>query len=316
MAHIQWKKRVRRRLGDPQMVNKLVGPDSSKLFFLKFILLVLALGAGILAAMNPRKPGKNGDSSRKGIDLVIALDVSKSMLAVDIQPNRLEKAREFIYKLMDQMPDDRLALVLFAGKSYLQMPLTIDHGAAKMYVESANPGAVPQQGTVISEALKMSAGVFINKESKFKSVLLISDGEDHDEEAVSTARDLAGQGVMINAIGIGSPEGSVIIDPQTGETKKDASGNDVMSKLNEDELKQIAAATNGLYLRLEDTDKDVKTLQQYLSRIDPQSIIDLSTVNYKNGFIWLAAIMLILLGIEILVPEIYSLKRLPSQRLA
>ena len=119
------------------------------------------------------------------------------------------------------MPNDRIALVLFAGKAYLQMPLTVDHGAAAMYVSSASPDAVPQQGTVISDALNMSANVFNNTERRFKAVVLISDGEDHDEDAVKTAKELAGQGVMINTIGIGSPEGSTIIDPATGENKKD-----------------------------------------------------------------------------------------------
>jgi len=295
-------------MGDPGLVKDLMGSYSSQLFFLKFLLLVFALLCGAIAAMNPRKPGDGGDTGRKGIDVVIALDVSKSMLAADIPPNRLEKAREFIFKLMDQMPDDRFALVFFAGKSYLQMPLTIDHGAAKMYIESAGPGAVPQQGTVISEALKMSGGVFMNKEAKFKSVLLISDGEDHDEEAVSTAKELSQQAIMVNTIGIGSPQGALIIDPQTGETKKDAAGNPVVSKLNEEELKQIAETTHGIYIRLQDTKEALATIRQQLSRINPASFQDLSTMNYHNGFIWFATLMFILLGVEILTPETASPK--------
>ena len=195
--------------------------------------------------MNPRKPGETNKTNRKGIDIAIALDVSKSMLAADLAPNRLERAKQFIGKLMNEMPNDRIALVLFAGKAYLQMPLTVDHGAAQMFVSSASPDAVPQQGTVISDALKMSANVFNNAEKRFKAVILISDGEDHDEDAVKTAKELAEQGVMINTVGIGSPEGANIIDPATGEKKKDEAGNTVISKLNEEELKQIAKQPTG-----------------------------------------------------------------------
>src|SRR5262249_21401072 len=153
-------------------------------------------------------------------------------------PTRLEKAKSFINKLMDNMSDDQIGLVLFAGKAYLQMPLTVDHDAIKAFVNDASPETVSIQGTVINEALNMSAKAFVSAE-KFKIIGVISDGEDHDEKAVTTAEDLSQQGVMINCIGIGSPEGSPLID-STGESKKDESGNVVISKLNEQELQQLA----------------------------------------------------------------------------
>ena len=245
---IRWKRKVKKRIGDERLVNLLISNFSSKIFASKFILLSAALSVGIIAAMNPRKPGASDNVNRKGIDVAIALDVSKSMLATDIAPDRLERAKQFISKLINEMPDDRVALVLFAGKAYLQMPLTLDHNAAQMFVSSVTPDAVPQQGTVIREALKMSAVVFNRTDRKFKAVILISDGEDHDDDAVTTAKTLAGQGVMINTVGIGSPDGAGIIDPATGQAKKDEAGNTVISKLNEDELKQIARATNGIYI--------------------------------------------------------------------
>ncbi len=180
-------------------------------------MLSLAFILGIFAVMNLRKPGDSVENNRKGIDIAIALDVSKSMLATDLAPNRLERAKQLIGKLMNKMPDDRIALVIFAGKAYLQMPLTVDHGAAQLFVSSASPDAIPQQGTVISDALHMSTRVFNSTDRKFKAVVLISDGEDHDADAVSTAKELATQGVMINTVGIGSAEGSTIIDPVTGD---------------------------------------------------------------------------------------------------
>ncbi len=290
-------------MGDERLVNLLISNFSSKLFNSKFIILSAAFAFGVIAVMNPRKPGASDNINRKGIDVAIALDVSKSMLATDLAPNRLERAKQFVLKLINEMPDDRVALVLFAGKAYLQMPLTIDHSAAQMFVSSATPDAVPQQGTVISDALKMSANVFNNADKKFKAVILISDGEDHDEDGVTTAKNLAEQGVMINTVGIGSPGGAEIIDPATGQAKKDEAGNTVISKLNEEELKQIAKVTNGVYIRLQSSDKAVSVLKGQLSQIDRKAFGDTSMMNFRNYFLWFAAAMFIMLFIDLFIPE-------------
>ncbi len=300
---LRWKVKMKKRIGDQKLVNLLISNYSSKRFILKFLLLTIALVLGIMGAMNPRRPGGDDTIKRKGIDIAIALDVSKSMLAADLAPSRLERARQFINKLMNEMPDDRVALILFAGKAYMQMPLTTDHGAAQLFVSSAGPDAVPQQGTVISDALQMSARVFNSAEKRFKTVVLISDGEDHDENAVKTARELADQGVMINTVGIGSPEGSVIIDPATGENKKDAMGNTVISKLNEDILKDIAKQTNGIYVRLQSSDEAVTALKTQLSQIDRKAFGDVSLMNFRTYYMWLAGAMLVLLLVENFIPE-------------
>lgn len=300
---LNWKKRVKKRIGDERLVDLLISNYSSKLFSTKFIFLSAAFAVGIIAVMNPRKPGGSDNISRKGIDIAIALDVSKSMLATDLAPDRLERAKQFISKLINEMPDDRVALVLFAGKAYLQMPLSVDHSAAQMFISSATPDAVPKQGTVISDALKMSANVFNNPDRKFKAVILISDGEDHDEDAVQTAKTLAQQGVMINTVGIGSPGGAEIIDPATGQAKKDEAGNTVISKLNEEELKQIASSTNGVYIRLQSSDEAVSVLKDQLSQIDRKAFGDESMMNFRNYFLWFAAAMFILLLVEQFIPE-------------
>ena len=300
---LQWKRRVSKKVGDPKLVKLLISNYSHRLFTSKYIILSAAFAIGIIAAMNPRKPATLGKENRSGIDIVIALDVSKSMLAADMPPNRLERAKQFINKLMNEMPDDRIALVLFAGKAYLQMPLTPDHGAAQLYVSAAGPASVPQQGTIISDALDMSATVFNNKDNRFRSVVLISDGEGHDDNALSTAKELAGKGVMINTVGIGSPEGTTIIDPATGTEKKDETGNVVISKLNEEELKKIAAATNGIYVRLQSSDDAVSVLKEQLSQIDRKAFSDISTMNFRNLFTWFAAVMFVLLLVENFIPE-------------
>lgn len=301
---LRWKARVRRRIGDPRLVEALMQDYAPRLFTLKFALLTVAFAAGVIAVMNLRRPGGEEAFSRKGIDVVIALDVSRSMLATDLAPNRLERARQLVNKLMNAMPDDRIGLVLFAGRAYLQMPLTPDHGAAALYVSSASPDAVPQQGTVISEALRLSANAFNPADRRFKTVVLISDGEDHDPGAVNTARELASQGMMINTVGIGSPDGSFIPDPATGGNKKDETGNDVISRLNEEGLKEIAAGTNGIYVRLQDSDDAVKQLRQQFSGIESKAYGDLSLMNFKTYYVWFAGLMLVLLVAEYFIPEI------------
>ncbi len=300
---LRWKKKTIKRIGDAWLVKELIKGFSPKLFTAKFTLLSIAFAAGVIAMTNLRKPGDADSIMRKGIDVVIALDVSKSMYAVDLQPNRLERAKQMIIKLMDEMPDDRIGLVLFAGRAYLQMPLTTDHGAAKLFVNSASPDAIANQGTVIADALQMSANAFNAKERRFKSVILISDGEDHDENALVKADELAEQGVMINTVGVGSVEGSKIVDPTTGENKKDAMGNEVITKLNDTELKQIAEKTNGSYVHMESTDETVSAILKQLSQIDRKSYGDLSLMNFTTYYFWFAGLMFLLLVIENFIPE-------------
>lgn len=299
----KWKKNTMKRIGDPKLVSQLVKDFSSRLFTTKFALLSVAFAAGVIAMTNLRRPGDADSIMRKGIDVVFALDVSKSMYAVDLQPNRLERAKQMIVKMMDAMPDDRIGLVIFAGRAYIQMPLTTDHGAAKLFVTSASPDAIVNQGTVIADAMQMSANEFNSKERRFKSVVLITDGEDHDQNALQKADEMAEQGVMINTVGVGSVEGSKIVDPATGENKKDAMGNEIVSRLNEVELKQIAEKTNGTYIHLEDTDGTVNALLKQLSQIDRKAYGDLSLMNFTTYYYWFAGLMFLLLILEIFIPE-------------
>jgi Ca-activated chloride channel family protein len=300
---LRWKKTAIKRIGDANLVKQLTKNFSSRLFTTKFVLFSLAFAIGVVAVANLRKPGSADNIARKGIDVVIALDISKSMLATDLQPNRLERAKQMILTLMSQMPNDRLALVLFAGKAYMQMPLTVDHGSAAIFVSSASPDAIPAQGTVISDALEMSARAFNSKEGRFKSVVLISDGEDHDQETLKTAEELSQQGVMVCTVGIGSPEGAQIPDSASGGYKLDAMGNIVVSKLNEDELKQIAEKTNGVYVHFESTEQAVNDLMHQLSQVEKKTFTDVSLLNYKTYYLWFAGIMFLLLIFEFVLPE-------------
>lgn len=300
---LYWKKNTIKKIGDQRLVQALIVNYSPTNFLFKFLFFALALAAIIAASANLQKPGAMDNIQRKGVDVVIAIDVSKSMLAEDIKPNRLERARQLVYKLMEQLSNDRVGLVLFAGRAYLQMPLTTDHGAARMYIQQAGPEVVPTQGTVISEALRASNSAFNSKERKFKSIVLITDGEDHDPQAVPLAQQLAEDGVMINTIGIGSAAGAPIMDPATNEYKKDESGNTVISRLNEAELQQLAGATKGVYVKLNDVNAAVEAITKQLSTIESSSLDDNAFRDYKSYFQWFLAIALALLMIEFFWPE-------------
>jgi Ca-activated chloride channel family protein len=300
---VRWKKTRIKKIGDPLLIKDLIKGYSPALFFVKFLMLLLALASIVLAACNLQSPGKMDNVNRKGVDVMIAMDVSKSMLAQDIKPNRLERAKQVVNKLMEKMENDRIGLVLFAGRAYIQMPLTTDHGAARMYIQNAGPDAVPSQGTVIGEALRVCNSAFNSKERKFKSIILISDGEDHDPQAVQLTKVLAQNGVMVNSIGIGSPEGVPLMDYSTNQLKKDQQGNAIISKLNESEMQQLAADTRGIYIRLDDADDAASKIKAQLNTIEQKALGDDAFLNFKSYFQWFLAAALVLMVLELLTPE-------------
>jgi Ca-activated chloride channel homolog len=234
--------------------------------------------------------------------VVIALDVSNSMKATDIAPDRLSRAKQFISRVIDNLQDDRVGLVVFAGYGYAQMPLTFDYDAARLYVSSADPANISAQGTSIADAFDKANLLFGKESERFKSIILITDGETHDENAMEKLKDLAAKGVMINTVGIGSPEGTTIKDT-SGNVKLDASGQPVISKLNEQILQQIAQATNGVYVHLQNTDVAVKQVMNQYAQIDKKALGDTSLYTYETYYTWLALPMLLLLIAETFLPD-------------
>ncbi|MEO6254196.1 MAG: VWA domain-containing protein [Ferruginibacter sp.] len=300
---LYWKKKTIRKIGDANLVKEMIKNYSPQKFALKFLLTVAAFVLCAFALANLRSPKGVEKVDRNGIDIIIALDVSKSMLAQDIKPNRLERAKQALSKLIDKLGNDRVGIVVFAGRAYLQMPLTGDHGAAKMYLASASTDIVPTQGTVISDALKMSYSSFNSKEKKYKAVVLISDGEDHDEGALTMAGKMADEGIVINTVGIGSPQGSTIPDELTNLDKKDINGNVVISRLNEEELKKIAEKGNGTYQLFANTDELVNALDTQLGNMDQRTVKEDSLVNYENYFPYFLMLALVLLVVELFISE-------------
>ena len=300
---LRWKKSTIKKIGDIALVNQLIRGYSANKFLAKFVFSLLAISCVLLGILNLQKPGTMENIERKGVDVMIALDVSKSMLAEDNKPNRLEVAKQLVNKLMNQLQNDRIGLILFAGRAYMQMPLTTDHGAARMYVQGAGPDVVPTQGTVISEALRLTNAAFNSKEKKYKAVVLITDGETHDPESLKVAEELAGNAIMINTVGIGSPEGAPIMDPMTNAYKKDQEGNTVISKLNEAELQQLAQATKGVYVRLTDPEQAVATIMQQLSTIEKTELEDSAFKDFTNYFQWFLGSAILFLLVEFFLPQ-------------
>ena len=298
-----WKKRQVKKIGDPSLIEQLIGNYSQRNFLIKFILSSAALVLLMIALANPRSSEGSTTIKKSGEDIMIALDVSKSMLADDIKPSRLERAKQLVSSILDQNPDDRIGIVLFAGRAYLQMPLTTDHAAARMYLSAVSTDAVPTQGTVIADALKMCSTAFNAKEKKYKSIILISDGEDHDDEAVKVTKSLYEEGVMVSAIGLGSPEGTMIKDPASNEYKRDADGNVVVTKLEEKTLQQIANQGHGIYRRFTNIEEVSKAISGQLNANEHKEIVEKSARNYYTYFYWFLLSGFILLMIEFFITE-------------
>jgi len=299
-----WKRKAGKALGDESLISQLTKNYSAKRFNLKFTLILAALLLVILGAANLRKPVAGEKDTKAGIDVMIALDVSKSMWAEDVKPSRLEIAKEFTASLIDRMDEDRVGLVLFAGRAFLQMPLTTDIAVAKLYTSNASPDAVPVQGTVVGDALQLCASSLDTKEKKFKAVILISDGEDHDPNSVRILQQLANTGVIVHTIGVGTAEGSPIMEPGAGDFKKDINGQTVISKLNEQELRLIAQQTGGSYWHLDNAEATAKEVETRLEGMDKKAIQNAGDIRqYSSLYPVFLIIALLMLIAEIFIPE-------------
>lgn len=300
---LRWKKKVKKQIGDEYLVNALTADYSPKYFNYKFLLVALALALCILGAANIRTPAAGNTGNRSGVDVMVALDVSNSMLAQDVKPNRLERAKQVLNKIIDKMGNNRMGMVVFAGQAFLQMPLTTDLGAAKLYVSNASPDAVPTQGTVIGDALRLCNASLDTKEKKYKAIMLISDGEDHDEKTAAALKELQDNGVVVYTIGIGSPEGAPIFDPATNDFKKDENGNMVVSKLNEQDLQAIAAQTGGEYHLFTTADEVSASVVGAIDRMEKKKIGGTGIRIYNSYFQWFLLIAVIFLILETIIPE-------------
>lgn len=314
---LRWKVKTRKALGDEELINRLTNNYSSRKYLIKCIAVLLAVALCVVAATNLRKPVKGNQEKTAGIDVMIALDVSKSMLSSDIKPTRLERAKQLVNLIVDKMDGNRTGLVIFAGKAYLQMPVTSDLAEAKMFVSNASVDAVPVQGTVISEALQLCNNSLDTKEKKHKAVILITDGEDHDPNVEKAAQELLDNGVIVYTIGIGTPEGSPIMEPGAGTYKTDINGKTVISKLNEDELKNIAVKTGGEYFRMENVLQTSKDVSNVLNSMEKKLVLGKNGEREYFSFApFLIALAILLLVAEIFIKETFKEKNKIKQQVA
>ena len=301
---IKWKQSAKKKLGDARLVDLLSKDYSPQRYRFKIIIVLFAIGLGIIAMCNLRKPLQIKGSKANGIDVMVALDVSKSMLSQDEKPSRLDKAKQFINQLTDKLENNRVGLIVFAGQAYLQMPLTADATATKMFVGNASPDFIAVQGTNLSAALQLADASLDTKEKKYKTVILITDGEDHEDKAIDVAKELADHGTVLHTIGVGSAEGSPITEPGTNEYKRDENGQTIISKLNEDLLKQLAQTTNGTYHALDNTSTVSDEVVTELNGMEKKAISSAGGyVEYQSFYPYFLAITVLLLIAEVFVSE-------------
>lgn len=270
---------------------------------LKLILYLFAFSAAVIGWANLRKGSNAEQTQRKGVDVVIALDLSKSMLANDLQPDRLTRAKQLVMRMVDKMKSDRVALVVFAGHAYLQVPLTVDYSAMKMMLQSVTPALIPTQGTVLSEAIDQANQAFSEKEKKYKTIVLISDGEDHDDKVLDKVKEAVDQGATVHTVGVGSPQGTTLIDPETKAIKLDEKGTPIVSKLNEAELQSIAKEGHGTYTLLRNTDDAADKLIGEIDDMEQKNMGTVTFTDYKNYFQYFLLIALAVLLMEWLLPN-------------
>jgi Ca-activated chloride channel family protein len=290
--------------GEEKLVKKLMPGFSLSKIRWKFWLTFFALLFLTIGLAGPQLGSKLVTVKRKGIEIIIALDVSNSMLAEDIKPNRLTAAKRAIEKLVDKLDNDRIGLVIFAGKAYVQLPVTSDYVSAKMFLNTISTKSIPVQGTNLSEALTMAAQSFTSDDDISKAIILITDGENHDDQAIETAKQIAAKGIKIYTIGIGSPQGVPIpFYDKFGRKvfKTDKDGNVVVTKLNEKILQELAAIGNGTYVQASNSGLGLDIIFDELNKLNKKEIESKIYSEYENYYQPFIAIAIILLMIEVLI---------------
>ena len=293
------------RFAHIEMREQLVPSYSSRRSTLKFIIFLMVIACSILALANLQSGSKMEEVKREGIDLYIAIDVSNSMNAEDIVPSRMERSKQAINKLISEMRGDRLGIIVFADRAYVQLPITTDYSAAKMFLSTVNTSLVASQGTAIAEAINLAIKSFPD-EAHSRAIIIISDGEDHENDAaLKAAQEAAKQGVHIYTIGMGLAEGAPIpvynqYGHQTGY-RKDQTGNTIITRLDEQMLQKIASAGNGLYVRASNSNVGLSKIYEDISKLDKTEIDAKVFTDYEDQFQWFVGAAIILLLIEIFI---------------
>lgn len=301
LTMVQGRKKAVERFGEESLLLRLMPEFSQRKHFVKFGLLMLSLVFFIVAWANPQWGTKKQKVKRESVDVFIALDVSKSMLAQDITPNRMERAKKFVGDLTDALKGNRVGSIIFAGNAYLQMPLTTDYSAAKLFAKSSNTNMAPTQGTAIGEAIQLTMETFGRDDKHQKALVIITDGESHDDEALKLANEAASDGIVLYTVGVGTAAGAPIPEPGNGieAYKTDLEGEVVQSKLNEEMLRDLAKEGGGNYYNLQNNDrKIVASLKAKIEQLDKRAFEQRVFEEYDSYFQYF-----LFLGLVIFIAE-------------
>ena len=305
-----WARRLRRRaierFGNPELLKQLIPAGGRRKTVVKFLFLVAAFAFLVLGIANPQIGSKLEEVKREGVDLFIALDVSTSMKAEDIKPNRLEAAKREISLLLDKLQNDRIGLIVFAGDSYLQLPLTTDYGSARLFLSTIDVDVVPVPGTAIGSAIRLAMKSFVQGEKKHRGLIIITDGENHEDDAAAAAKDAAAEGIVIHTIGMGLPEGAPIPIYQNNVQvgfQKDNEGNAVITKLDEAALQQIAEAGGGKFVRASSQQNELETLFKEIQGMEKKEFGTKVFTEYEDRFQYFLAVAILFMVGEFFISE-------------
>lgn len=297
------KRKALKKIGNPEILAMLMPDISPKRQHLKFWLLFGAIAVTIFIIAGPQFGSRLETVKRNGVEIMVCLDVSNSMLAEDVTPNRLEKAKQMLAKLTDGFTNDKIGLIVFAGEAYTQLPITSDYISAKMFLSSINPSMVTTQGTAIGTAINLAVRSFTPSETSDKAIILITDGENHEDDAVGAAKKAAEKGIHVNIVGIGLSKGGPIPLDGNNNFMKDREGNVVVTRLNEQMCKEIAAAGDGMYVRADNTNSALRALEKEIEKMNKSELDSKVYSEYNEQFQTLAWIALFLLLIEFFIMD-------------
>lgn len=302
------RKKILAQLGNLNIVSLIVPNVSPSKRIVKYILYTVSLSFFILGLCGLQTSGKSEEivEKREGGEIMICLDVSKSMLAEDIKPNRIERAIQAMEKFIDRLSGHRLGIIVFAGNAYVQLPLTNDYSSAKLLLMSISTDMVPKQGTNISEAIAKATESFTDEDGRNKAIVIITDGEDHEESAVKLAEEASEKNIMINTIGVGSSAGVPIPEYRNGVSvgyKKDNQGNAIVTKLNAILLKEIASKGNGVYVQASNADLGLNAVLDKINKLEKKKFDSKTYSDYQDQFAFFFFIAFILLLIEFFINE-------------
>jgi len=302
----RWQKKARQRFGDDHRMNQLIPNKSQLKTNIKFYLVLFAFIFIVIGLANPQIGTKQENVKAEGLEIMVAIDVSNSMMAEDLSPDRLTAAKLAMARLIEKLKSDRIGMIVFAGEAFIQLPLTSDYSAAKLFLQTINPGIVPTQGTAIGAAIDLAVNSFPKEEAKNRALIILTDGENHEDDAIAAAESARKAGIRVFTVGMGSPSGApipVIKNGQQNGYRQDNSGNTVVSSLNEEMLQEIAMAGDGQYFRATNSGAGIPQIMQELSGIEKKEYDSKIFTDFEDRYQIFFGIAFFLLFIEVILSE-------------